>query len=256
VAVLGIVGLSACTGSSGADRQGVAPPPADARFDYQLGGAYPPEGDVEIVVRDRTAEADPGRYSVCYVNAFQTQPGATEVPEHLLVHDGSGARVEDPDWPGEYLLDISTPDRRAAVVDLVGRWIDGCARDGFDAVEPDNLDSWTRSQGFLDRADAVATARLLVERAHDAGLAIAQKNAAELAGEELGFDFAITEDCSVFAECATYGETYDVVLDVEYDEGAFSDACDAGGEGASLLHRDLQLVTPGEAGYVARWCDG
>ena len=101
---------------------------------------------------DRTAPPDPDRYSVCYVNAFQTQPGEDAVPEDLLLHDATGARVEDPDWPGEFLLDVSTAMTRRAVADLVGRWIDRCAADGYDAVEPDNIDSWTRSGGALAEA--------------------------------------------------------------------------------------------------------
>jgi hypothetical protein len=87
------------------------------------------------------------------------------------------------------------------VLDLVGGWSDGCAADGFAAVEPDSLDSWTRSRGLLDRADAVALARLLVERAHAAGLAVAQKDAAELTGAGPGFDFAVAEDCGAYDEC-------------------------------------------------------
>ena len=44
--------------------------------DYQLGEAYRPAEDVTVVVRDATATPEPGVYSVCYVNAFQTQPGS------------------------------------------------------------------------------------------------------------------------------------------------------------------------------------
>ncbi len=50
-------------------------PPAGGVADYQLGGAYPPAANVQIVTRDRTEKASPRRYSICYVNSFQTQPG-------------------------------------------------------------------------------------------------------------------------------------------------------------------------------------
>jgi hypothetical protein len=250
-AIAGVLMLAACTDAGGDVRL----PPRDVRFDYQLGGAYPAAEDVGVVVRDRTDAPDPDRYSVCYVNAFQTQPGADDVPERLLLHDEDGARVEDPGWPDEHLLDISTQERRAAVLDVVGPWFDGCADDGFDAVEPDNLDSWTRSGGALDRADAAAMARLLVTRAHARGLAIAQKNAAELTEERLGFDFAVVEDCQAFAECASYAAAYGVVLDVEYDDVAFAEACAAATDGVSVQRRDLPVGMPGSAGYVARWCE-
>ena len=49
---------------------------------------------------------------------------------------------------------------------IVGRWVDGCAADGFDAVEFDNLDSFTRSHGLIERRQALAYARLLVRAAH------------------------------------------------------------------------------------------
>ena len=40
---------------------------------------------------------------------------------------------------------------------IVGRWIAGCADDGFDAVELDNLDSFTRSRQLIERADTAET---------------------------------------------------------------------------------------------------
>src|SRR5690606_14032176 len=90
-------------------------PPVGEIADYQLGGAYPPRGDVEIVVRDRTDHPVAGIYSVCYVNAFQTQPDAAEWwferhPNLLLTSDDGP--VEDPDWPDEYLFDVSTAQNR------------------------------------------------------------------------------------------------------------------------------------------------
>lgn len=247
---IALVALAGCSGNDG-----VALPPAGAPVDYQLGGAYPPAKDVGIVVRDREAEPDPDRWSVCYVNAFQTQPGTDEVPAHLLLRDDGGERVEDPDWPGEYLLDVSTERARTAVVDTVGAWIDGCADDGFDAVELDNLDSWTRSGGLLDRSDAEATARALTTRAHAAGLAAAQKNAVDLVGTDLGFDFAVTEECAAFDECDRYRAAFDVVLEIEYSDVAFRSACAADLTGVSVVRRDLELLPAGDPGHVLRWCD-
>ncbi|MGY1745432.1 endo alpha-1,4 polygalactosaminidase [Blastococcus sp. SYSU D00695] len=70
----------------------------------------------------------------------------------LLLRDGTGMPLEDPGRPGEFLFDVSTPAQRDAVLALVGPWVDGCAADGFDAIELDDLDSWTRSGGRLDAA--------------------------------------------------------------------------------------------------------
>jgi hypothetical protein len=242
-----LAGLLLLAGCSAAPAP--AAPPSGVAFDYQLGGAYPPPEQVGIVVRDRAAAPDPDRYSVCYVNAFQTQPGEDAVPAALLLRDPDGVPVEDPHWPGEYLVDVSTPAKRSALLEVVGPWIDGCADDGFDAVEPDNLDSWTRSDGALDRDDSAAMARLLVARAHDDGLAIAQKNAVELARADLGFDFAVTEDCAAYEECDAYVSVYDVVLDIEYGP------CARAPEHVTVLHRDRELTTPDSPDYVREECD-
>jgi hypothetical protein len=239
-------------------------PPGNAAFDYQLGGAYRPASGVRIVVRDRRATPVRGRYGVCYVNAFQTQPQeaawwTAEHPDLLLRRDGRP--VADEDWPDELLLDTSTAAKREAIAGIVGRWIDGCAAAGFDAVEPDNLDSWTRSRGGLGREDNVALARLLAARAHAAGLAIAQKNAAELAprGRRIGFDFAIAEECQVYAECGAYVRAYGRrVLEVEYDDAGgprnFRAACRARGRRIAVTYRDRDLVRRGERGYAFRRC--
>ena len=91
-----------------------APPPADAGFDYQIGGDYPPPAGVTVVSRDWFAGAplaDPA-YSICYVNAFQTQadePGVDRPDERSNWPAAGPQRLgDDPNWGGEYLVDIST----------------------------------------------------------------------------------------------------------------------------------------------------
>ena len=232
-------------------------PPAAARFDYQLGGAYDPPAGTGIVVRDAADAPAPHSYGVCYLNAFQSQPDArgwwTAHHPGLLLHT-AGGYVEDPDWPGEIVLDTSTPGQRAELAGVVGAWIDGCARKGFEAVEADNLDSWTRSGGLLSSADNVALARLLAAHAHARHLAIAQKNTPELApaGRSIGFDFAIAEECQAYGECDAYVAAYGShVLEVEYtDDGAagFTAACRARGRHISVVLRDRDLARQGRAG--------
>ncbi|WP_208543835.1 endo alpha-1,4 polygalactosaminidase [Cellulomonas shaoxiangyii] len=240
-------------------------PRPGAPFEYQLGGADAPEAGTEVVVRDATA-APSGRYDVCYVNGFQSQPGDTDrllraTPE-LVLHD-DGEPVADPDWPDEVLLDVSTPAlRERLVAELVGPLLDRCAAAGSDAVEVDNLDSWTRSHGLLDAEDAVAFTALLVERAHAHGLAYAQKNAAEVTDRvrALGADLVVAEDCARWDECATYTDAYPVVLDVEYDADAFAPACAAQRDpatalpGLSLVLRDLDVLPRGARGAVHAAC--
>jgi hypothetical protein len=58
------------------EKRAVTLPPANGKFDYQLGGAYTPPSGTVTVVRDRTASIAPGLYNICYINGFQTQPGS------------------------------------------------------------------------------------------------------------------------------------------------------------------------------------
>lgn len=248
-------------------------PPTDGVLDYQLGGAYDEvdagSGPVapDVVVRDATAEPLPGAYSVCYVNGFQTQPGEADrwLDDHedLLLHEASGGLVVDPDWPDEHVLDPSTPEQREGILAILGPVVTGCADDGFDAVEIDNLDTWTRFDA-IDEDGAHALARAYVDLAHDAGLAIAQKNAAEVAGVArgvLGFDFAVTEECAVFDECAAYTDVYgDHVLQVEYPDAlddaglTFDDVCARDDRAPLTVLRDRDLVTPDDPDYVYMTC--
>jgi hypothetical protein len=259
-----VIAVAAWTSPGVGVARAVTPPPTNGPFSYQLGGAYPPPAGTQIVTRDRTASPEPGVYSICYVNAFQTQPGELKwwrAHHSSLLLRRRGREVHDPGWPGEVLLDTSTARRRAGIAKVLGRWIDGCARSGFQGVEPDNLDTWTRSKGRLTSSDNFALARRLIARAHRAGLAIAQKNAAEKAatGRRVGFDFAVAESCQVYDECDAYTTAYGgAVLEVEYaDEGGesnFAAACQARGASISINYRDHDLVSPDDPAYVDRAC--
>lgn len=241
-------------------------PPPDGWFDYQLGGAYVPSPDVVVVSRDRTARPVPGVYSICYVNAFQTQPGErgfwTGSRRDLLLTRADGRQVMDPGYPGEILLDTRSDSRRARIATIVDRWFAGCARRGFRAVDPDNLDSWTRSERRLTRAGNIALATLLVRAAHARGLAIAQKNTSELSrsgSTRIGFDFAVAEECHVHAECGAYIAAYGRrVYEIEYvDNGGvanFAAACADHGARISITYRDRGIVPAGAAGHVYRSC--
>ncbi len=237
-------------------------PPPGATPDYQLGGAYEPADGVGIVGRDRSDDPAEGLYSICYVNGFQTQPGELDTWPDDLVLQSEGEPVFDPDWPDEALLDTATDDRRERIAEIVGPWIEGCAESGFEAVEFDNLDSYTRSDDALTLDDNLALAERLVDIAHDAGLAAGQKNAAEDAPvlhEHAGFDFAVVEECSVYQECGAFTDVYgDAVIDIEYADElprSFAEMCADGEAPASMVLRDRELVTPGHEEFVFETCD-
>jgi Glycoside-hydrolase family GH114 len=235
----------------------IAPPPAHAKFDYQIGGAYRPPSGVRVVSRDHAAAPAAGLYNICYVNAFQAQPDTESDWGDLLLRNGNGEIVYDEDW-GEAMLDIRTAAKRQRIAERVNVWVDQCAAKGFQAVEPDNYDTYTRApDGLLTAAQAQAFIRLLSAHAHGAGLAIAQKNTSELAANRVanGLDFAVAEECAEWEECGDYVDAFGSnVIVIEYSEEGMSTACADWGETLSVVRRDLAVSTPDSDDYVYQSC--
>ncbi|MFC0680263.1 endo alpha-1,4 polygalactosaminidase [Lysobacter korlensis] len=253
--------VSACSAIAPA----ASPPPVElppwyAPFDYQLGGAYSPPADVALVVRDSTEPPATGLYSICYVNGFQTQPGA-DWPDDLLLRENAGAPVVDPDWPDEHLLDISTEAKRELIFERLAVSIAACADAGFQAVEFDNLDSYSRSDGRLTLEHAIDMARRLVLRAHQLGLAAGQKNTPELGSrgrEEAGFDFVISEECDRFDECRVFTDSFgSSVFNIEYADalrGSAEEVCGRPTTPSATIIRDRDLMPTGSPGYFFQAC--
>lgn len=246
--------------TSSADTGQIQLPPVAAQFDYQLGGAYTPPAGVKIVSRDSSAAPVAGIYNVCYINSFQAQPDATDwwQSNHpdLLLHSKDGSLVIDQNWD-EALLDISTSAKQTELAQIEYGWIDACAKKGFQAIEPDNLDSYSRSDNLLTMDENAAFATLLARHAHDDGLAIGQKNTVDLLSkhQQIGFDFAVTEQCGTYDECGQYADAYsDHVLDVEYDSAGLSAACGAWAGKLSIVERDMGVSTEGSSDYVYKTC--
>jgi hypothetical protein len=255
----GVLLLAGCSLIPTAPDADIRLPPASAGFDYQLGGGYELPAGVTVVARDSTDEPADGAYNICYVNGFQTQPGegARWLADHpdLVLRDASGDPFVDPGWPDEYLLDTSSAANRDRIAALLHGVLAVCRASGFDAVEIDNLDSYSRSDGALTFDDNVALATSYARMAHDLGLAIAQKNGAgssEQLRDAVGFDFAVTEECARYDECSDYVAAYgDLVFDIEYSAEYLEAACAAVG---SAILRDLDLTAPGDPSYVFSTC--
>ncbi|RKR76245.1 endo alpha-1,4 polygalactosaminidase [Frondihabitans australicus] len=235
-------------------------PPTTGAADYQLGGAYTPPKGVTVVTRDSTSKPAKGVYSICYVNGFQTQPDV-KWPSDLILHAASGAPLVDPGWPDEHIIDISTAAKRTAAAKIIAKSTDLCARKGFSAVEFDNLDSYTRSKKQLTLDDAIAFAKLLVAEAHDRDLAAGQKNTDQLGSRgktQIGYDFAVSEECDTFDECDQYTRVYGKhVIDIEYTDdlrGTFAQVCARKHTPPMTELRDRDLTTPGSKDYVYRSC--
>jgi hypothetical protein len=249
-------------GASQGDEDRYALPIVGDTFDYQLGGAYDPRDGTRVIARDSTGEPAEGLYNICYVNGFQTQPGEGQhwLAEHpdLVLRDGDGDPFVDPGWPDEYLLDTSTDDKREQIAALLGTVIASCATGGFDAVEVDNLDSWTRSEGALSFDGNVDLAARYARVAHQLGLAIAQKNGAGDSAElrdRVGFDFVVAEECMRYEECGDYLDAYEgLVFDIEYDVSDFQAACEDPDRPPAMILRDIELTTPDDPEYVFESC--
>ncbi|MFD3523193.1 endo alpha-1,4 polygalactosaminidase [Streptomyces sp. NPDC058653] len=243
--------------STGTRSAAPSPPPAHAGFDYQIGGGYPPPAGVGVVSRDREDSPAPGLYNICYVNAFQVQPDELDEWEpDLLLRDGNGDVIIDEEWD-EAILDIGTEGKRERIAAKVNGWIDGCADDGFQAVEPDNYDSYERSRGRFGSSAAMAFIALLSEHAHGEGLAIGQKNTADLAEfrDGAGLDFAVVEECGEYEECDSFTEYFgDNVIVVEYTVKGLATACAGWKDRLSIVRRDLDVVPAGDEGHLRQTC--
>ncbi|MCW8102782.1 endo alpha-1,4 polygalactosaminidase [Streptomyces tauricus] len=235
-------------------------PTANATFDYQIGGGYTPAKGVTAVSRDRSAKPAKGVYNVCYVNAFQAQPDVLDwwQKHHpdLILRDKNNHQVIDEDWD-EALLDTSTAGKRTRLAAVVGAWVDGCAKSGFQAVELDNLDSYERFGGRLTKAHNEAFAKLLAARAHAAGLAAGQKNTVDMLPDrkKIGFDFAVAEECGEYNECGAYAKAFaNRVFVIEYKNAGFRRACADFGAKLGIVQRDLDVSPRGSEGYTFRTC--
>jgi hypothetical protein len=189
-----------------------------------------------------------GHYSVCYVEAGAYQTGFPDDANFKAADYGNGAkRYNMQGYPNEWWFDVrgfahyvaGDPSSLAgAAVDIaaqLGKRLRGCALEGQDAVEPDDLDGYTnagdtgaKGGGWgLTRADDAGFQRWLAYQAHADGLAVFQKNdPAEASADEPLFDGVITEECNYYKDpCAGSNGDWNVylkagkpVLDAEYVE--------------------------------------
>ncbi|HLO28177.1 MAG TPA: endo alpha-1,4 polygalactosaminidase [Anaerolineales bacterium] len=148
--------------------------------------------DIDIFDNDAAVVADlhaRSRKVIGYINVGSWEdwrPDKDQFPPEVLgkVYEG---------WPGEKWLDIRRLDLLAPI--LSAR-LGLCKARGFDAVEPDNMEIHSNGTGFpITYADQLKYALWLADEAHQRGLAIGVKNAADQVKDLVDhFDFAIVED--------------------------------------------------------------
>jgi hypothetical protein len=174
--------------------------------------------DIDLFDNSATVVADlhaKGRRVVCYMSAGSYErwrPDAKRFPRSVLGRALDG-------WPGERWLDI----RRLDVLrPIMERRLDLCAKKGFDAVEPDNIDGYANRSGFrLTAAVQLRYNRFLARAAHARGLSIGLKNdLAQAKALEPHFDWALNEQCFQYDECEglrPFVRTAKAVFTVEYE---------------------------------------
>jgi hypothetical protein len=159
---------------------------------------------------------------ICYVDAGtweRFRPDAGRFPRSSLGH-GNG-------WPGERWLDI----RRVSVIEPIMRArFEMCARKGFDAVEPDNIDGFANDTGFaITAAQQLRYDDWIARAVHGLGMAVFEKNdPAQAAQLQPHFDGVLDEQCNQYRECAAF-EPYlragKPVLDAEYRRSLYPRFC-------------------------------
>ncbi|MFB6816406.1 endo alpha-1,4 polygalactosaminidase [Streptomyces sp. NPDC056347] len=197
-------------------------PAAGLGWQWQLSGRLDPTVDVPVYDidgfdHDAAAVADlhrRGRKVICYLSTGaweEFRPDAGKFPDRVLGR-GNG-------WKGERWLDI----RRTDVLEpLMEKRIAMCARKGFDAVEPDNMDGYRNRTGFpLTATDQLRYNRLIAGLAHRHKLAVGLKNdLGQIPELEPDFDFAVNEQCAQYGECAElspFVKAGKAVFHVEYE---------------------------------------
>jgi hypothetical protein len=185
-----------------------------------------------------------GKRAVCYIDVGTWEnwrPDATAFPRRVLGRPDQG-------WPGERWLDIRQ--QRVLLPIMVKRFA-MCARKGFDAVDPDNVDGVENATGFkLTTRDQRSYDRAIAALAHRDGMAVALKSFADQAAAlEPSFDFVVDEQCVQYDECPKlmpFVARHKAVFDIEYTTSlGFCSALPSGVEGVAK-HLSLDAW--------ARWC--
>jgi hypothetical protein len=154
-----------------------------------------------------------GARAICYIDAGgweEDRPDAARFPPAAL---GIEAR------PGVRWLDVARFHQFAPQIE---RRIAMCARKGFDAVDPGDLDGFENRTGFrIDARDQLRYNRWVAAAVHRQGMAVALQNDERQVEELVGsFDFAVVERCFQYEECEFGGAFIDAgkaVFEAEYD---------------------------------------
>jgi len=178
--------------SPGASWQWQLTGPIDTTVDADVFDIDGVESSAETVAALHRA----GRRVVCYVDAGAAEefrPDRGAFPGDVLGDSGG--------FDGERLLDVRRLDVLAPIMEAR---FDVCRDKGFDGIEADLADGYTRDSGFpLTADDQLTYNRMLADLAHERGLSIGLKNDLDQVADLVDhFDFAVNEQCFEYGECA------------------------------------------------------
>jgi hypothetical protein len=215
-------------------------------WQWQLSGDLDLTVDAEVFALDAfTTPAaavhqlrDRGRRVICYVNAGAYEhfrPDADRFPAEVLgASDGSPDRrwLDIRQWP---VLEPILADRFRL-----------CRGKGFQAVVPDNMDSYLKKTGFpLSYDDQLQFNRRLAALARSIGLSPGLKNdLPQVTALEPEFDFAVNEGCFRQRECdrlEPFVNRQKPVFHVEYDTPTADFCATTIGYGFASIRKDRGL---------------
>lgn len=139
-----------------------------------------------------------GKKVVCYFSAGSSENWRSDFTSFAAADMGNALDG----WAGERWLDT----RSANVRTIMKTRLDLAKSKGCDGVEPDNVDGYSNSTGFvLNAATQRDYNRFLATEAHARGLAIALKNDVDQLSDLVAdFDMAVNEQCNQYSECGGY----------------------------------------------------
>ncbi|MEO7035272.1 MAG: endo alpha-1,4 polygalactosaminidase [Polyangiaceae bacterium] len=249
-------GASGTAGAAGAGSRWI--PAAGTTFYWDLQNA-PPDNTRNVGAYDIDGWGNDAKETValhargikvvCYMDAGTYEP---ERPDSSMFPASlRGAEVAG--WPGELWLDVrpSGPNY-TTLQSLMSARFKACKDKGFDAVEPDNLDSYQNKPGFTtSAADQLAYNEWIANTVHGLGMAVFQKNDLDqVAALEPFFDGILDEECSKYDECsslAPYTKAKKPAWDAEYqDEGESTSSFCAADVKAGIAGALFELALDGK----------
>jgi hypothetical protein len=168
-----------------------------------------------------------GHHAICYIDVGTWENWRSDASSFP-----SGLRGNNNGWPGERWLDVrpSGPYYATLKAIMTARF-QMCKQKGFDAVEPDNMDSYDGNDpGFPTTAsDQLTYDEWVADEVHNIGMAVFQKNDPNQASQMVGhFDGAIDEQCNEYSECSSFQPYVNAgkpVLNAEYQASLYPGFC-------------------------------